>query len=34
MDITTLIDKFWEKYTSYTPSAKKIHRLFGEKNYQ
>jgi len=31
MDIATLIDKFWEKYTSYTPSAKEIHQLFGEE---
>ena len=31
MDITTLIDRFWEKYTSYTPSAKQIHQLFGEE---
>ena len=31
MNASALIDKFWEKYTSYTPSAKKIHQLFGEK---
>ena len=31
MDIINLIDKFWEKYTSYTPSAKQIQQLFGEK---
>ena len=31
MNITTLIDRFWEKYTSYTPSAKQIHQLFGEE---
>ena len=31
MDITTLIDRFWEKYTSYTPSAKQIYQLFGEE---
>ena len=31
MNASVLIDKFWEKYTSYTPSAKKIHQLFGEK---
>lgn len=31
MNITALIDKFWEKYTSYTPSAKQIHQLFGEE---
>lgn len=31
MNASALIDKFWEKYTSYTPSAKKIHQLLGEK---
>lgn len=31
MNTSDLINTFWEKYTSYTPSARKIHRLFGEK---
>ncbi len=30
MDTNSLIKNFWEKYTSYTPSAKKIHKLFDE----
>ena len=31
MNIDTLIKHFWEKYISYTPSAKKINQLFDEK---
>ena len=25
------LDKLWGKYTSYTPSAEKISKIFGEK---
>ena len=29
--VNTLLNEMWENYISYTPSAKKISKLFGEE---
>ena len=30
-ELDLFLDKLWNQYTSYTPSAKKISKLFGEE---
>ncbi len=31
MKVEQFLDRLWENYITYTPSAKKISQLFGEK---